>query len=890
LVSVHRAATGNVHRAVGQDFVLNVDDVLYFTGLVEGFGDFCQEHGLEVITNEVEDSVVSDHLKCEENKNDGEKISDANTPVFLVAGTANRSLPVIHEISAEVGTTKESLLQSDEAERWRNINRIQDTIRGITPADDVNISQTNRIKNRSSRFKKCDPAKIIVVSDANKARPLVVVAVTTCDRHELLSDISKCLIRLNLNFHQTEAIVIDERSFSLWRCEVLQGGVSDIEEIWSVLFALLENDSGSEAMKHRGQRVVRAVVTKQSSLVGFTAAEVDFREKYKAAIIAVQRSGHNLTGKLSQMTSTAGDILILQANDNSPLLMRPPEDFYKKKRSSSSSSFTNLVKKKLGSFGSQSSLQSITNDTENKLPSTDIEDQKIVVALNDDKDSDWFIGSNDESHASSLDTQCNQKNTANHVESIDNEQIWKDLAVIFPPKMMEDEDSQIDSQTREFLTAMEVKRRSKLVKKSVVELGISTLPGVFLVCIERPSKKMESNKRRRLKVTSQSEFTAVDSEDNVVAEPSIVPISNDDPLEEGDVLWFSGSAIAIGDLRKIPGLTSYVDEEVKKIKEKVHDRRLVQAVISRKGPLVGKTAREIQFRTRYGAAVIAVHREGRRVQEYPGKVKLQAGDVLLLEAGPTFIKQNSDSDTSFALLSEVAQSAPPRMSLLIPALGLAIIMLVIYTAGVAPLLVCGLIASILMVCFGILSQQEARDAINWEVYVTIACAFGIGTALTNSGVAGGVANGLVKFGRAINIGDAGLFGAVYFATFFISNVVTNNAAAALIFPIAMDAAEMTGADRKLMSYILMLGASASFMSPFGYTTNLLIYGPGGYKYVDFLRIGIPMQIILWIFSVCIISVADSWYIFWIATFIFLILVSAAMIYGEKIRLSCNKNE
>jgi di/tricarboxylate transporter len=203
--------------------------------------------------------------------------------------------------------------------------------------------------------------------------------------------------------------------------------------------------------------------------------------------------------------------------------------------------------------------------------------------------------------------------------------------------------------------------------------------------------------------------------------------------------------------------------------------------------------------------------------------------VLLLEAGPTFIKKSANNDNSFSLLSEVQDSAPPRLKLLIPALFISVAMLAVYTAGISSLLVCGLIASLLMTLCGILSQQEVRDAVNWEIYITIASAFGIGTALTNSGIAGGIANGLVKLGQAINIGDAGLYGAVYFATFLISNVVTNNAAAALLFPIAMDAAEMTGADRKLMSYILMLGASASFMSPFGYTTNLLIYGPGGYK-------------------------------------------------------------
>jgi len=121
---------------------------------------------------------------------------------------------------------------------------------------------------------------------------------------------------------------------------------------------------------------------------------------------------------------------------------------------------------------------------------------------------------------------------------------------------------------------------------------------------------------------------------------------------------------------------------------------------------------------------------------------------------------------------------------------------------------------------------------------------------------------------------AGLFAAVYFATFLISNVVTNNAAAALIFPIAMNAAEQTGTDVVLMSYCVMLGASASFMSPFGYTTNLMIYGPGGYKYNDFLIIGTPMQVVLWILSVALLTTTtvSNFYISWLVCLGLLLLV------------------
>ena len=141
------------------------------------------------------------------------------------------------------------------------------------------------------------------------------------------------------------------------------------------------------------------------------------------------------------------------------------------------------------------------------------------------------------------------------------------------------------------------------------------------------------------------------------------------------MVWFAGDAHSIGDLRKVPGLISHYRDQIKKTNEGEHDRRLVEAVVARRGPLVGKSVAQVRFRTRYGAAVISVHRDGDRIHEHPGQIRLRAGDVLLLEAGPTFIKGSYDHDKSFSLLAEVKNSAPPRLRLLIPALVITIAML-----------------------------------------------------------------------------------------------------------------------------------------------------------------------------------------------------------------------
>ena len=192
--------------------------------------------------------------------------------------------------------------------------------------------------------------------------------------------------------------------------------------------------------------------------------------------------------------------------------------------------------------------------------------------------------------------------------------VWRDLRVIFAS---EDESSR-DAVGREFLTAMEVAPNSQLAKKTAAQAGISKLPGVFLVSIERPVQRPNGDSKPRHLTVCEASSAAGSIETFGNLEPTFITIDPDERLASGDVLWFAGSASALGDLRKIPGLKSVENEEVEKINEKVHDRRLVQAVIARKGPLVGKTVKEVKFRTRYGAAVIAVHREGKRIHDHPG--------------------------------------------------------------------------------------------------------------------------------------------------------------------------------------------------------------------------------------------------------------------------------
>lgn len=767
---VHRAATGNTHHAVGPDFVLSVGDTLYFTGVVETFGDFCALHGLEVATNE-SSSPTNNPMSMNETSQDGGEVMQplVGMPSVIDANT--------------VGYTLSSVLETSTKERMRLVYRMEDAIRG--EFDSVVMSVMNRV---------------VVAKDGK----LVVVAVDAPDRSGLLLDISKCLNELELELHHTEAAVRNHRSLSIWRCEKKSSEL-DEKEIWSVVQALLARDAGLQAVKQRGLRVVRARVTHGSRLVG-TKASAEFRKTYKAAIIAIQKGGKNVAESQSNVALDVGDILVLQAEGDSPLLQSPPKDFYEKLFNKQKERSTDMF----GLFRSRS-----RDSAEEVVPPRNAEIMEM--------------GQNEE----------------------EKEAVWKDLQVLLSSK------SSDVLASREFLTAMKIEKSSALLGRTAVQGGIDKLPDLFLVSIERPVGVPEAGA-------------------DVI---SFSTIALDASLQVGDVLWFAGTANAIGDLRKIPGLVSYQSDEVDKMNTKAYERRLVQAVVALKGPIVGKTVKEVRFRTQFGAAVIAVQREGVRIHEHAGNIKLKAGDVLLLEAGPSFLTDNRH-DNSFILVSDIKDSAPPRLRMLVPALVLTIGAYGCYMAKVASLWGCGMVAAILMVALGIMSESEARSAIKWEIYTTIGSAFGIGTALVNSGVADAVAEFLVKIGNGIGLGDAGLLGAVYLSTVLTSQVVANNAAAALIFPIAMGAAMSTGTDLKLMAYTIMLAASAAFMTPFGYQTNLMVMGPGGYSTADFLVFGIPMQLVL-LFCTTIFLVTPLWISWLVSLAIFGAVVSSRILYDLK---------
>jgi uncharacterized protein with PhoU and TrkA domain len=515
-----------------------------------------------------------------------------------------------------------------------------DLIRGVardepTEEEDQYLRQANVMSPRKQKAQNTNVEvghKVVVTSEQH----FVVIGVDTGDRPGLLLDISKVLLQLNLSLRHSEASVVGNRSISIWRCELLVDELPDLEAIWSVLTSFLDTENGNQIQKRRGLRVIRAAICPTSTLIGKTVRDFNFRERFKASIVAIQTGGKNVP--FSRVVFAPNDILVLQVDEDSALLKVPPADFYKKEEENA-----NAGRPTVASFikARAKSLRFSSNST------TDLEAVEYTA------------------------NEVTVREGGGNATS--DEEVWRDLRVIFVGNGPRRES---DAPPREFLTAMKVASKSQLAGKTIGQSALDKLNGVFLVTIDRPTGAVQGQKSaQRLNPPGGVDGMSIGSSPTV--EFAVTAVSLDMPLEEGDILWFAGGAQAVGDLRKIPGLISYESDEVAKLNENAHDRRLVEAVIARRGDLVGKTVKQVRFRTRYGAAVIAVHRNGKRIHEHPGRIKLQAGDVLLLEAGNTFIKGSADRDRSFVLLAEVEDSKPPRLHLLIPAILIIVAMLAV---------------------------------------------------------------------------------------------------------------------------------------------------------------------------------------------------------------------
>lgn len=316
------------------------------------------------------------------------------------------------------------------------------------------------------------------------------------------------------------------------------------------------------------------------------------------------------------------------------------------------------------------------------------------------------------------------------------------------------------------------------------------------------------------------------------------PASPNTLIRGGNTLRFVGRINDVLDLQNRKGLQHSEHHHVTKLG--AQGARYFTVAIGADSPLVGRNLRQADFRARYSAAVVAIHRAGELVDAKLGDVQIKAGDALVVLSDRGF-GERWRNRSDFLVVSDLSDEAQPivpgrRRTLVI--LGT---MIIVAATGLVPTLHAALAASILVMVTGVLRPSEARRALDLEVLGVIAGGFGLAAAVGKTGLGEVVANGLVDiFG---GFGQHGVVFGVVLATVALTELITNNAAALLLFPIAVSAAPTVNIDPRGMALAVAIAASASFLTPLGYQTNTMVFGPGGYRVADYLKLGTPLTVV-----------------------------------------------
>lgn len=359
---------------------------------------------------------------------------------------------------------------------------------------------------------------------------------------------------------------------------------------------------------------------------------------------------------------------------------------------------------------------------------------------------------------------------------------------------------------RECLFEMRVPEGSPLVGQTIEEAGLRALGTAFLAHIRRGDE--------------------------------ILPASPGTALRARDALTFQGTPDGLDALLARPGLARAVEPVAT---PSLATLPLFEAVVAEESSLVGKTLRDVDFRERYGGAVLAIQRAAGVVHGPIGRTPLRPGDLLIVEAAAGFDRDWNARRDEFLVVAP-RRGEQPRVQPGKAPLALAILLAVVGLAafGVAPIETTAFVGAVLIILTRCLSARHARRAVDLPTLIVIAMALGLGTAIESTGLAAALAGGIV--GGLSGFGPFGVVVAIYLATMVLTEFITNNAAAALMLAIGLGAAAETGLPPVVFGVTVAMAASASFLTPIGYQTNLMVMSAGGYRFGDYFRAGLPVSI------------------------------------------------
>lgn len=386
----------------------------------------------------------------------------------------------------------------------------------------------------------------------------------------------------------------------------------------------------------------------------------------------------------------------------------------------------------------------------------------------------------------------------------------------------EDVLDQLSDPTRDYVVETKVRSGSRLIGKSVQDAGLRNLSGVFLVEIVRDERV-------------------------------ITPVEPEEVIEEGDSLLFVGETERVVDLTDgMPGLelskhTDFEDAE---------GRNIIEAVIPANSSLIGSTVKQVNFRERYQAGILAIHRNGERVSGKIGEIRFQAGDLLLLSTGKSFAR-NEFRFNNLYIVKQIknpsVKKAPPKRVFV----GVVALVGIAGLFGYVNLFMATLIMLAALLVLGFVNVDGMKKEMDVKLLLILVSALALGRAMIESGAADALADwieGTLSGGGPIVISIV-----LFILTFVLTSFITNAAAVSIAFPIAYSLGLVAGPEVAVGYYMtIAFAASCAFLTPMGYQTNLMVMGPGGYQFKDFLRIGGPLSFLYALISLTFVWIHFGW--------------------------------
>jgi len=368
--------------------------------------------------------------------------------------------------------------------------------------------------------------------------------------------------------------------------------------------------------------------------------------------------------------------------------------------------------------------------------------------------------------------------------------------------------------------------------------------------------RLNVNRKSSLVLTSPAEARLASRYDVTILEINrgddcIVSGLRDTRIHEGDILLVRGSIHNIMEMTSMEGLTIRSQEKHSDPDQKC-DAVLAEGVLAPSSPLVGSTLKQADFRQKYGVFVLAIQKHGEVLRDKLGDFRLDAGDTLLLQGRPGFIEALVE-DPSFLILQELDVPVVRSQKVFI-AVGCIVGVVLLAAFNVMPILVSAILGCMVMTLTGCIDLQEAYDSIDWFVIFLLAGVIPLGIVMEKTGTAEFLAEWITQL--ADSLGAVALVSVFYLLATVFAAIMSHNAAIILLLPIGIATARGLGVNPMPFIMAITFAAASSLATPFGYHTNLMVYGPGGYKFSDFIKIGIPLNIILWI--IASISIPIFW--------------------------------